>query len=81
MGDRDENVTWNHSANILIDVGELIAAGQLTGLLPEQESPAAINTPTSINIFHDSRSHFDPGPPSNVNTVLYNGEAPIIYNV
>ena len=34
MGDRDENVTWNHSANILIDVGELIAAGQLTGLLP-----------------------------------------------
>ena len=41
------------------------------------QCPAAINTPTSINIFHDSRSHFDPGPPSNVNTVLNNGAAPL----
>ena len=29
---------------------------------------------------YGSRSHFHPGPPSNVNTVLYNGAAPIMYN-
>ena len=34
MGDRDENVTWNHIAKMLIDVSVFIAAG----LLPELES-------------------------------------------
>src|SRR4029434_2223185 len=33
--------------------------------------PAAINMPKCLH--YGSRSHFHPGPPSNVNTVLYNG--------
>ena len=41
-----------------------------------------INTPTSINILPLwFQVTFHPGPPSNVNTVLYNGAAPIMYNV
>ena len=46
------------------------APGKLFFIVP----CTAINTPKFSQ--YGSRSHFHPGPPSNVNTVLYNGAAP-----